>query len=240
MRSAQVARSGRLGVRLRARGDPGARGRGPDRCGRGGTPAQPARVRARDLQRGAERPQPGEARAGGGARADPVRLTPRRRCARMRDDEFERLYAAEAQGLFGFLVYRTGDRALAEDLLADTFERALRSRKRYDRRRGPAKTWLYTIALNLLRDHVRRAAAAERALERTGPAADLRRSVRRFEARRRGPARAPRPRRRGARGDRAALRRRADGAGDGRGAGGAADHRRGPRLPRAAQAAARS
>jgi RNA polymerase sigma factor (sigma-70 family) len=89
----------------------------------------------------------------------------------MRDEDFERLYAAEAQGLFGFLVYRTGDRALAEDLLADTFERALRSRKRYDRRRGPAKAWLYTIALNLLRDHARRAAAAERALERTGPAA---------------------------------------------------------------------
>ena len=48
----------------------------------------------------------------------------------MRDDEFERLYEAEAQGLFGFLAYRTGDRALAEDLLADTFERALRSRRR--------------------------------------------------------------------------------------------------------------
>ena len=27
----------------------------------------------------------------------------------MRDDEFERLYAAEAQGLFAFLTYRTGD-----------------------------------------------------------------------------------------------------------------------------------
>src|SRR3954470_3878815 len=89
---------------------------------------------------------------------------------RMRDDDFERLYAAEAQGLFGFLAYRTGDRALAEDLLADTFERALRSRRRFDRRRGSAKTWLYTIALNLLRDHARRAAAEGRALERVGPA----------------------------------------------------------------------
>jgi RNA polymerase sigma factor (sigma-70 family) len=87
----------------------------------------------------------------------------------MRDDDFERLYAAEAQGLFGFLAYRTGDRALAEDLLADTFERALRSRRRFDRRRGSAKTWLYTIALNLLRDHARRAAAEGRALERVGP-----------------------------------------------------------------------
>jgi RNA polymerase sigma-70 factor (ECF subfamily) len=89
---------------------------------------------------------------------------------RMRGDDFERLYAAEAQGLFGFLAYRTGDRALAEDLLADTFERALRSRRRFDRRRGSAKTWLYTIALNLLRDHARRAAAEGRALERVGPA----------------------------------------------------------------------
>jgi len=40
----------------------------------------------------------------------------------LKDFEFERLYAAEAQGLFAFLAYRTGDRALAEDLLADAFE----------------------------------------------------------------------------------------------------------------------
>ena len=89
----------------------------------------------------------------------------------MRDEDFERLYEAEAQGLFGFLAYRTGDRALAEDLLADTFERALRARKRYDRRKGPPKAWLYAIALNLLRDHARRAAAEGRAIERVGPAA---------------------------------------------------------------------
>ena len=84
----------------------------------------------------------------------------------MKDDEFERLYAAEAQGLFAFLAYRTGDRGVAEDLLADAFERALRSRVRYDRRRGSEKTWLYAIALNLLRDHARRVAAEARAVER--------------------------------------------------------------------------
>jgi RNA polymerase sigma factor (sigma-70 family) len=86
----------------------------------------------------------------------------------MRDDEFERLYAAEAAGLFSFLAYRTGDRALAEDLLADAFERALRARWRFDRRRGSQKTWLYAIALNCLRDHARRASAEARALERAG------------------------------------------------------------------------
>ena len=90
----------------------------------------------------------------------------------MKDDEFERLYAAEAQGLFAFLAYRTGDRALAEDLTADAFERALRSRVRYDRRRGSQKTWLYAIALNLLRDHARRSAAEGRALERVGAAGE--------------------------------------------------------------------
>jgi RNA polymerase sigma-70 factor, ECF subfamily len=65
-------------------------------------------------------------------------------------------------------VYRTGDRALAEDLLADTFERALRARRGFDRRRGTEKSWLYTIALNCLRDHQRRAAAERRAIARAG------------------------------------------------------------------------
>ncbi len=83
----------------------------------------------------------------------------------MRDDDFEQLYAEQAQGLLGFLVYRTGDRAMAEDVLADAFERVLRSRRRFDPRRGSAKTWLYTVALNRLRDLQRRGQTERRALE---------------------------------------------------------------------------
>jgi RNA polymerase sigma-70 factor, ECF subfamily len=83
----------------------------------------------------------------------------------MRDADFERLYAEHAENLLAFLVYRTGDRPLAEDLLADTFERVLRSRVRFDRRRASEKTWLYTIALNLVRDNARRSTAAQRAIE---------------------------------------------------------------------------
>ena len=90
----------------------------------------------------------------------------------MRDDEFERLYAAEAGPLFSFLAYRTGDRVLAEDLLADTFERALRARKRYDSRRASARTWIYSIALNCLRDQARRRSAEARALARSGAGGD--------------------------------------------------------------------
>ena len=84
----------------------------------------------------------------------------------MRPEDFERLYEEHAQALFGFLSYRTGDRALAEDLMADTFERAMRARARFDRRKASEKTWLYTIALNLLRDHARRKGSEARALER--------------------------------------------------------------------------
>jgi RNA polymerase sigma-70 factor (ECF subfamily) len=80
------------------------------------------------------------------------------------DSDFERLYTEEAAGLFSFLAYRTGDRALAEDLLADAFERALRGK--FNPRRGSAKTWLYSIALNALRDHLRKAEAEGRAYAR--------------------------------------------------------------------------
>jgi RNA polymerase sigma-70 factor, ECF subfamily len=86
----------------------------------------------------------------------------------MRDDAFERLYSEHAQALFGFLRYRTGNTALAEELLADTCERALRARRRFDPRKGSGKTWLYAIALNCLHDHARRRASEGRALERVG------------------------------------------------------------------------
>ena len=84
----------------------------------------------------------------------------------MREDEFERVFEAHAQGLLGFLTYRTGDRALAEDILADTFERVLRARRRFDPRKAGEKTWIYSIALNLVRDQARRRDAESRALGR--------------------------------------------------------------------------
>jgi RNA polymerase sigma-70 factor, ECF subfamily len=87
----------------------------------------------------------------------------------MRADRFERLYEEHAQALLAFLVYRTGSRPLAEDLLADTFERVLRARRPFDPRKASEKTWLYSIALNRLRDNARRQAAEARAMERAVP-----------------------------------------------------------------------
>lgn len=84
----------------------------------------------------------------------------------VRASRFERLYAEHAGRIYSLLAYRTGDRALAEDLLADVFERALGARRSFDPRKGTEAAWLYAIALNRLRDHQRRAAAEQRALTR--------------------------------------------------------------------------
>jgi RNA polymerase sigma factor (sigma-70 family) len=86
----------------------------------------------------------------------------------MRREDFEKLYEHHAQDLFGFLAYRSGDRNLAEDIVAQTFERALRSRRSFKRSRGSEKNWLYAIALNCLRDHARRREVERGALERHG------------------------------------------------------------------------
>jgi RNA polymerase sigma factor (sigma-70 family) len=91
-----------------------------------------------------------------------------RRDRALREEVFERLYAEHAKPLLSFLTLRTGDRVLAEDLVADTFERVLRKRRMFDRRRGTEKSWIYSIALNLLRDHARRSKIERGAAERLG------------------------------------------------------------------------
>ena len=90
----------------------------------------------------------------------------------MRQEAFEALYERYAQDLFAFLAYRTGDWLAAEDLAADTFERAFRARAKFDRRRASEKTWLYSIALNALRDYHRRSQTREAALGLEGSRAD--------------------------------------------------------------------
>jgi RNA polymerase sigma factor (sigma-70 family) len=54
-----------------------------------------------------------------------------------------------------YLVYFTRDRCAAEDLTAETFERALRQWRRFDPRRGSARTWLCQLARTTALDHFR-------------------------------------------------------------------------------------
>lgn len=79
--------------------------------------------------------------------------------------------AAEAHldDVYGYLVYLTGDRSIAEDLTAATFERALVRWERFDPGRGSAKTWLCQLARTIALDHFR--AEARRARRETTYAA---------------------------------------------------------------------
>lgn len=57
--------------------------------------------------------------------------------------------------VFRFLGHMVGDRHLADDLTADTFERALRAWPSYDPERGTPVMWLVGIARRLALDHFR-------------------------------------------------------------------------------------
>ena len=61
-----------------------------------------------------------------------------------------------------YLLYFTGDRNVAEDLTAETFERACRRWRRFDPRRGSAKTWLCQLARSAALDHFRAEARRRR------------------------------------------------------------------------------
>src|SRR5436190_16044906 len=54
-----------------------------------------------------------------------------------------------------YLTYFTGDRSVAEDLTAETFEKAMRQWQRFDPRRGSARTWLCQLARTTALDHFR-------------------------------------------------------------------------------------
>ncbi|HET7572674.1 MAG TPA: RNA polymerase sigma factor [Gaiellaceae bacterium] len=66
--------------------------------------------------------------------------------SRLARPAFADLVAEHLDAVYRYLVYLTGDRAAAEDLAAETFEKALRSWRRFDPRRGAPRAWLCRIA----------------------------------------------------------------------------------------------
>jgi RNA polymerase sigma-70 factor (ECF subfamily) len=68
-------------------------------------------------------------------------------------------FAAAAEehldAVYRYLLLMTRDDATAQDLTSETFEKALRSWRRFDPRRASARTWLCRIARNAALDHFR-------------------------------------------------------------------------------------
>ncbi|MBN6036172.1 sigma-70 family RNA polymerase sigma factor [Amycolatopsis sp. 195334CR] len=91
---------------------------------------------------------------------------------------FEQLFDTYARPLRGYLAGRVGEHA-ADDLVAETFLIAWRKRAVYDPELAPIRGWLYGIATNLVRTHVRQeirglraTARAHRGREHTGEGHD--------------------------------------------------------------------
>jgi RNA polymerase sigma-70 factor, ECF subfamily len=62
---------------------------------------------------------------------------------------------AHLDDVYRYLAWFTSDRGAAEDLTAETFERALRLWHRFDPARGSARTWLCQVARTVALDHFR-------------------------------------------------------------------------------------
>lgn len=73
-------------------------------------------------------------------------------------DVFADLYQAHLSAVFNYCFFRVGNRAVAEDLTADAFERAWQARHRYQPSRATFSTWLFTIAQRVVTDWQRRQA----------------------------------------------------------------------------------
>ena len=71
------------------------------------------------------------------------------------EPDWEQIYAEQLPRVFNFFRYRFGNSADAEDLTAQTFEKAWRARHRYRRDVAGFATWLLTIARNVAIDHLR-------------------------------------------------------------------------------------
>ncbi|MDE3191938.1 MAG: RNA polymerase sigma factor, partial [Acidobacteriota bacterium] len=75
---------------------------------------------------------------------------------------FPDVVAEQLDAVYGYLVYLTGDRTAAEDLAAETFEKAFRTWRRFDPRRSSPRTWLCSIAHNVAIDWFRSEARRRR------------------------------------------------------------------------------
>ena len=73
-----------------------------------------------------------------------------------------RFYDAHVDALYAFVFYRVGrDADLAEDVVQETFTRALDRARDYDPARGGVVAWLCTMSRNVIRDQLRAAKRAE-------------------------------------------------------------------------------
>jgi RNA polymerase sigma-70 factor (ECF subfamily) len=70
--------------------------------------------------------------------------------------DFETVYQTELPRIYNFFRYRLGDDQIAEDLTAETFEKAWKHRERYREDLASFSTWLFIIARRIAADYFRK------------------------------------------------------------------------------------
>lgn len=89
----------------------------------------------------------------------------------MHSKAFEEVFDAHFAAVYGYLARRVGP-DLGRDLASEVFTRAFAARRRFDRRRGGVRQWLFGIAHNTLRAYHRAEERRLRALSRLDPPQD--------------------------------------------------------------------
>jgi RNA polymerase sigma-70 factor, ECF subfamily len=69
---------------------------------------------------------------------------------------FDALYRSSAADVYAYVASLLRDRAAAEDITAQAFERAFRRRRSFNAGRGDERAWLFGIARNAALDELRR------------------------------------------------------------------------------------
>lgn len=75
----------------------------------------------------------------------------------MTSEDLSRLWDELTPKLYGYLVNTVRDRTLAEDLLQNTWLRAIQASQGFQQRGVPVSAWLFAIARNECRQHWRKA-----------------------------------------------------------------------------------
>lgn len=73
-----------------------------------------------------------------------------------REVDWEAAYQADLPRIYNFFRYRVGNDLVAEDLTAETFEKAWRNRHQYQYDLAAFSTWLFTIAKHTAADYFRK------------------------------------------------------------------------------------
>ena len=101
--------------------------------------------------------------------------------ARRDESAFDEIYGRYSRAVYTLVVRLIGDRAGSDDVVQQAFINVWRAAPGYRRERGPAKSWLYTIARNAAFDALRSREASSRweipDLADDGPGPDQRASA---------------------------------------------------------------